>query len=117
MKRAEAALVWLARRGLLVAVLGLVTAGYLLQLSASPVLTASMTPTFRPGDAVLTRTEPLTDLRVGQVVVLVPPGQVASFAHRVVSITGDPAHPAIRTQGDANSQPDPWTVRPTGPCR
>lgn len=84
MKRAEAALAWLARRGLLVLILGLVAAGYLLQLSASPVLTASMTPTFRPGDAVLTRTEPLTDLRVGQVALLVPPGQVATFAHRIV---------------------------------
>ena len=114
MHRMPRIMAWLAARGLLVAVLGLVAAGYLQHIQVSPVLTGSMVPTFAPGDAVVTRQVPLRDLHVGQVAVLVPPGQTSSYAHRVVSISGDPAHPVVRTRGDANSAPDPWAVPVSG---
>ena len=115
MHRLGQIMTWLAARGLLVAVLGLVAAGYLQQIQVSPVLTASMVPTFGPGDAVVTRQVPMRELHVGQVAVFVPPGQTSSYAHRVVSISGHPTHPVIRTKGDANSAPDPWAVPLSGP--
>lgn len=114
MNRVAAMLRWLAPRGLIVTLLGLVAAAAMLHVAVAPVLTGSMTPTFRPGAAIITRTVPVDQVRVGQVAVVVPPGHTAAFAHRIVSVSGDPAHPTIRTKGDANSAPDPWSVRLSG---
>ena len=79
------------------------------------VLTGSMRPAFAPGDAVLTRNVPVRDVRPGMVIEVTPPGHTVPFAHRVVSVTGDPAHPTIRTKGDANPLPDSWTVTLSAP--
>src|SRR3954451_10569388 len=108
MVRVSRLLRWLAPRGLLVTVLGLIGAWHLLHLSVSPVLTGSMAPTFRPGDVVVTQPVPTRSLRVGEVVVVVPPGEQSAFAHRIIAISGPAEHPTIRTQGDANTSPDRW---------
>jgi signal peptidase len=100
---------------LLLLLLGVAATIWLLHLGLSPVLTASMRPTYAPGDAVLTRTIPVSSLRPGDIAVFVPPGEAAPFAHRVVSITGDPHHPVIRTKGDANPAPDSWHATLPGP--
>lgn len=114
MTRLTAALARLAPYGLLVALLGLFVAGHLLQVTVSPVLTASMVPAFGPGDALVTRQEPVAALRPGQVAVLVPPGETTGYAHRIVSVDGDPSRPAVRTKGDANAAADGWELRPVG---
>jgi signal peptidase len=79
----------------------------------SPVLTGSMRPTYAPGDAILTRTVAVRSLRPGMIPVFVPPGESAPFAHRIVAISGDPAHPTVETRGDANPAPDAWRARLT----
>jgi signal peptidase I len=81
------------------------------------VLSASMTPTFRPGDIVVVRPEPMRDLHVGQVITYQVPlatGQVET--HRVIRILRGRGtnHPVIQTQGDANNAPDPWTAQLSG---
>ena len=81
----------------------------------SAVLTGSMRPAFAPGDAVLTRNVAVREVRPGMVVEVVPPGQTVAFAHRVMTVTGDPAHPTITTKGDANPQPDSWKVTLSSP--
>jgi signal peptidase I len=75
-------------------------------LQAYVVRTGSMSPTIQPGDAVLD-TAGHPDLRRGEVVTfrLADGGLVT---HRVHAIRGD----AVKTKGDANRTPDPWTVAP-----
>lgn len=102
---------------LVLAVLGLaaVVAGRAMHVSVAPVLSGSMRPAFAPGDLIVTRTTDVRDLRVGSVPVFVPPGGSTAYAHRVVSRTGDPAHPVLRTKGDANPAPDAWVSQLTAP--
>lgn len=96
---------------LLVAVL----AGRLAHWSAAPVLTGSMEPTFGAGALVLTRPVPVAQVKPGDIAVFVPPHQSASYAHRVVSVTGSPEGPVLRTKGDANPAPDAWQARLSAP--
>ena len=76
----------------------------------SAVLSGSMRPAFAPGDAVLIRNVPVSEVRPGMVVEVIPPGESVPFAHRVVSVSGDRSPPTITTKGDANPQRDSWTV-------
>lgn len=90
----------------------------LLHVRVAPVLTGSMTPTFRPGDAVVTRQVPVDSVRPGEIIVFHPPGSTTAYAHRVVTVTPSPAGPVITTKGDANPVPDGWHAalsEPTAP--
>ncbi len=49
---------------------------------------------------------PVAALRVGDVITYRPPGRADRVTHRIVWI--GPAR-QMRTKGDANSAPDPWT--------
>jgi len=69
------------------------------------VQTGSMTPSVRPGDAVLVR--PTTSVRVGDVITF-HPGPNSTTTHRVFSITAE----GVQTKGDANRTPDFWHLRP-----
>jgi len=80
------------------------------------VLSGSMVPRFSPGDVVVVTPEPSSSLRVGQVITYnVPVGDHQPVTHRVVAILHAGRDPVIRTRGDANSAPDPWTARLAGP--
>jgi signal peptidase len=77
-------------------------------------LTASMEPTFSPGDVVVVRPEPIQDLRVGQVISYqVPVGAHQVETHRVVKILSGlgTTTPVIQTKGDNNTVVDPWTAQ------
>lgn len=66
------------------------------------------------GSLVLERLVPVDDLRPGDVITFRPPagtGGSGTVTHRIVSVHVD----GIRTQGDAEPDPDPWLLRPTGP--
>jgi signal peptidase len=79
------------------------------------VLSGSMRPTFSPGDMVLVAPEPISSVRVGQVISYrVPVGAHQVETHRVIRILHGGTHPVIQTQGDANNWPDPWTARLEG---
>jgi signal peptidase I len=79
------------------------------------VLSGSMRPTFSPGDMVVVTPEPVSAVRVGQVISYqVPVGAHQVETHRVVRILQGGAHPVVQTQGDANNWPDPWTARLEG---
>ena len=73
------------------------------------VHTGSMIPTFRPGGAVIDR--PFHGpVHRGEIITFryaSGPDQVVT--HRVFSETGG----GIKTKGDANPTPDPWTLRPS----
>ncbi len=79
------------------------------------VLSGSMRPTFAPGDTVVVTPEPVSAVRVGQVISYqVPVGAHQVETHRVIRILQSGPHPVIQTQGDANNHPDPWTARLEG---
>ncbi len=79
------------------------------------VLSGSMRPTFSPGDMVVVAPEPVSAVRVGQVISYqVPTGVHQVETHRVVKILQGGAHPTIQTQGDANNYHDPWTAKLAG---
>ena len=80
-----------------------------------PVLTGSMVPTYGPGALLVTRPVAVTDLHKGMIVLFVPPGEHAEFAHRIVSVSGSRTRPTITTKGDANKAADPWHAQLTSP--
>jgi signal peptidase len=76
------------------------------------VLSGSMHPTLPTGSMVISVPESTRDVRVGQIITFQAPtaGHVVE-THRVVQIVEHGEHPIVRTQGDANSTPDPWVAR------
>lgn len=98
------------------ALLGLVAIGpRVFGYQIESVLSGSMVPTFRPGDAVLVTSEPTADVRVGQVISYrIPVGNHHVETHRIIRIISRGVHPVVITKGDANTAPDPWRARLVG---
>ncbi len=110
--------VWCQRALLALALVLLLALGVLPRLGLYrpvTVLSGSMRPTFSPGDMVIVVPEPVSAVRVGQVISYrVPVGVHQVETHRVVRILQGGAHPTVQTQGDANNWPDPWTAKLQG---
>jgi signal peptidase len=108
----------LARLFLAFALLALVLLGLLPNLGwyrTETVLSGSMKPYFSPGDIVVVTPEPTRDVRVGQVISYhIPVGDHHVQSHRVIKVVRGGDHPLVRTKGDANAAPDPWTARLNG---
>lgn len=75
------------------------------------VLSGSMQPAFSPGDMVVVTPEPVSAVRVGQVISYrIPVGDHHVQSHRVIAVTRRDGQVSVRTKGDANAAPDPWTA-------
>jgi signal peptidase len=101
------------------AVLGLlaVTIGpRLLHYRTATMLTASMSPAIHSGDVIVDTPLALSDVRVGQVLTYhIPVEDHRVVSHRVVEVQRPGQGIVnIRTQGDANTAPDPWTATLSG---
>lgn len=73
------------------------------------VLSGSMRPTFSPGDMIVVSPEPMSSLRVGDVITYsTPTAGNPVETHRVVSIQSTGGDPIVQTKGDANNTADPW---------
>ncbi|MGI8524453.1 MAG: signal peptidase I [Nocardioides sp.] len=73
----------------------------------------SMTGSYDLGSVVFEKVVPVGDLQVGDVITYLPPADSGIdhlVTHRIASIRGH----ELRTQGDANADPDPWTFALTG---
>ena len=70
------------------------------------VETPSMGTAAPVGALVLTRPAP-ADVQRGDVIAFTPPGGSHVYTHRVLEVSPDGA---LRTKGDINGAPDPWTV-------
>ncbi|TNM38278.1 signal peptidase I [Nocardioides albidus] len=72
----------------------------------------SMSGTYDKGSVVFERAVPTADLEVGDVITYQPPpasGVRTLVTHRVIGIGHDAqGRRVLRTQGDANPDPDPW---------
>ena len=76
----------------------------------------SMEPNIHRGSLVFDEIVPVADLREGDVITYVPPGNVEPVTHRIVSRKLHKGRPMFRTKGDNNAVADPRTFqldRPT----
>lgn len=83
------------------------------RIAVQPVLSGSMTGYADRGDLVVG--VDTDDLHVGDVILFAPPAPYETpgnrpVAHRIHSITLVDGTPVATTKGDANPQPDPWTL-------
>src|SRR4051795_8473586 len=78
------------------------------------ITSGSMTGTYDRGSLVYDPVVPTASLKVGDVITYAPPagaGPAGLVTHRIVSITPQPGGARVlRTKGDANPAPEPWTV-------
>ena len=75
------------------------------------VMSGSMTPALEVGGLVLVRPIDLDRIKVGDIIAYkAPPDPDISVAHRVIEIQGG-FSPSFKTKGDANEEPDHYTVR------
>lgn len=68
------------------------------------VLSGSMEPTYPVGSLVYVRSVDASELRVGDPVTFTLEGREAVATHRVIEVDAESA--SLRTQGDANDEPD-----------
>ncbi len=81
-----------------------------------PILSGSMRPGFPVGGVVAAQRVPTSSLAIGDVVLFRPPGLDGVMdVHRIIGLERSGREVTFRTKGDANSVPDPWTVRTTSP--
>ncbi|HSB40067.1 MAG TPA: signal peptidase I [Gaiellaceae bacterium] len=103
-----------AQLALLLAIVALVGLGLLPRTGwyrPVTVLSGSMRPAFAPGDMVVVTPEPVASVRVGQVISYrIPVGDHHVQSHRVIAVTRRGGEISVRTKGDANDAPDPWTA-------
>jgi signal peptidase len=90
-----------------VALLVATAAGYRPRIDYS----GSMRPAIRAGDLLITRNEPATSMRIGQIVSFIDPGLNGKLVtHRVVALHTSARMIDVVTRGDANSAPETWSV-------
>ncbi len=71
-----------------------------------PVRSGSMSPAIEVGDLVISSSVDHEDIKVGDIIVFRHSGML--ICHRVIDI--NPEAGWIKTQGDANEDPDPYTI-------
>jgi signal peptidase len=85
------------------------------------ITSGSMTGTYDRGSVVFDDVVPISDLRVGDVITYTPPpgsGPSGLITHRIAWIGSDQfGRRLLRTKGDANAAPDPWTFTLDGPTQ
>lgn len=80
-----------------------------------PILSGSMRPGFPVGGVVVVQRVPMSALRVRDVALFHPPGEPQiTYVHRIISLRHSPQGLIVRTQGDDNVFPDPWTLHLRG---
>ena len=86
----------------------------IMRIGFTPVLTNSMEPSVDPGSVVITKQKSTSDLSLGDRVILpLPGGDGQRYLHRIVEIRHYGTRIHIKTKGDKNSLPDPWTLEVT----
>jgi signal peptidase I len=80
--------------------------------AVNPVLSGSMRPGFTVGGVVISQRIPVSELAVRDVIIFHNPNKPSEeMVHRIVQMTkGSDGQLLIKTQGDANPVPDPWTL-------
>lgn len=110
--RVGSALLSLVLAACLLSFLVLAVGPHVLGYRTATMLTGSMAPDIMPGDVVVTAPRPAADVEVGDVISYqIPIEDHRVETHRVTEVLhGDDGSVAVRTQGDANANVDPWTA-------
>lgn len=77
-----------------------------LGVGVSPVLTSSMVPWVEPGDVIVTKGTPATQLRTGDVISAQRLDPATTFTHRIVQVAPVNGLLRLTTKGDANPAAD-----------
>jgi signal peptidase I len=106
---------WIVAVALFGLILVLVVVPRLTGATPYTILTGSMVPTMPPGTIVVTRPEPFSSIRVGDVLTYqIASGQPAVVTHRVIGINVEAnGSQTLTMKGDANPSPDLKRVIPT----
>ncbi|MFF2296776.1 signal peptidase I [Arthrobacter sp. NPDC058127] len=82
----------------------------------STMLTGSMSPLINPGDVVVTVPVAVQNLKVGDIITYhIPVEDQRVETHRIIDLTiNNQGTATVRTKGDANNGPDPWTATLAG---
>ncbi|MGZ4591060.1 MAG: signal peptidase I [Actinomycetes bacterium] len=85
------------------------------QVRCMRVLTGSMRPTVPAGSLVVGTPQPASGVRVGEVVMFVPPPPYRApggspIVHRVYRVSSKHGHRYLTTKGDGNPVADPWLL-------
>jgi len=88
---------------------------YYAGIGVNPILTGSMEPYIQPGDVLITKSTPITDIKVGDVIALVSQETGVFYTHRVSDIRVQSGQIRMVTKGDANQDADlaPYLASPT----
>ncbi|MGM9474217.1 signal peptidase I [Pseudarthrobacter sp. YS3] len=99
-----------------VAFMTLVIGPRVLGYQTSTMLTGSMAPLINPGDIVVTKPVPASDIRVGDIITYhIPVEDQRVETHRVTEVNTNPEGSiTVQTKGDANNGVDPWLATLTG---
>lgn len=81
------------------------------------MLTGSMSPLINPGDVVVTKPVPASEIKVGDIITYhIPVEDQRVETHRVIELnTGQDGSIVVQTKGDANSGKDPWLATISSP--
>jgi len=117
--RTRFVLMWFRRGLALLVCLLVVTLGFSVltgRWELLPVLSGSMSPGMPTGSIAFAQREPISDLKLHDVAVFHPPNSSrVIYMHRVISLRRVHGEVVVRTKGDANPVPDPWTLHITSP--
>jgi signal peptidase len=88
---------------------------YYAGIGVNPILTGSMRPYIQPGDVLITKLTPITDVKVGDIIALVSQETGVFYTHRVVEIRDQSGLLRLVTKGDANGAADlaPYLASPS----
>jgi signal peptidase I len=95
---------------------GLAVGPHVLDYRTMTMLTGSMAPSIDPGDVVVSTPLDVQDVTEGMVITYhIPVDDHRVVTHRVIGVQHSAdGTVSVRTQGDANDAPDPWTAVLTG---
>jgi signal peptidase I len=86
-----------------------------LPYQALVVRSGSMTPTIPTGSLVLYKKATASSLKVGDIIVFTEPNTLdTKVTHRIYAIHSGPQGKYFLTKGDANANPDSWTIPAVG---
>ena len=75
------------------------------------ITSRSMEPTIQAGDMVLTRMISTEEIQPRDIVILpLPEDKSIRYSHRVISVKKSGDEVVVKTQGDANPNPDEWEL-------
>ena len=84
--------------------------------TVTPILSGSMRPGLPVGGVAVAERTPIQDLALRDIVVFQNPDRPSvQMVHRIIKLSYNSAgQPVVKTQGDANTAADPWTVTLSG---